>query len=229
MYVCVYVCVCVFMCVHLCLCVYVYVFYVCKSMFFYVRVYVHMFECMCMSVCVCVSACWAVCLCVSVYLCMCMGVRGSVYVCACVCVCVWVCVLMHAHVYVCMSGFVYTCVYVSKENGLVMLLCFNGISTFVGYFMPKLCGPPHMANQKQDGLLEHKYSSYVMIRDVTLKTCQRWWMIGRRGERGSGISVIAARHDDDDDPCKRTTEVLFNPQLSGGKIRVFILFPRALI
>ena len=24
-------------------------------------------------------------------------------------------------------------------------------------------------------------------------------MIGRRGERGSGISVLAARHDDDDD------------------------------
>ena len=25
------------------------------------------------------------------------------------------------------------------------------------------------------------------------------WMIGRSGERGSGISVLAARHDDDDD------------------------------
>ena len=25
-------------------------------------------------------------------------------------------------------------------------------------------------------------------------------MIGRSGERGSGISVLAARHDDDDDP-----------------------------
>ena len=24
-------------------------------------------------------------------------------------------------------------------------------------------------------------------------------MIGRRGERGSGISVLAAQHDDDDD------------------------------
>ena len=35
------------------------------------------------------------------------------------------------------------------------------------------CGPPHMANQKQDDQLEHSYSSYVMIRDVTLKTC-RW-------------------------------------------------------
>ena len=31
------------------------------------------------------------------------------------------------------------------------------------------------------------------------KTCRRRWMIGRRGERDSGISVLAARHDDDDD------------------------------
>ena len=61
------------------------------------------------------------------------------------------------------------------------------------------CGPPHMANQKQDDQLEHSYSSYVMIRDVTPKTCRRRGMIGRRGERGSGISVLAARHDDDDD------------------------------
>ena len=27
-------------------------------------------------------------------------------------------------------------------------------------------------------------------------------MIGRRGERGSGISVLDARHDDDDDDVK---------------------------
>ena len=60
------------------------------------------------------------------------------------------------------------------------------------------CGPPHMANQKQGDQLEHSYSSYVMIRDVNPKTCRRRWMIGRRGERGSGISVLAARHDDDD-------------------------------
>ena len=56
-----------------------------------------------------------------------------------------------------------------------------------------------MANQKQDDQLEHTYSSYVMIRDVNLKTCQRRWMIGRRGERGAGISELAPRHHDDDD------------------------------
>ena len=59
-------------------------------------------------------------------------------------------------------------------------------------------GLPHMAGQKQDNQLEHTYSSYVRIRDVTLKTCQRWWTIGRSGERGSGISVPVARHDDDE-------------------------------
>ncbi len=32
--------------------------------------------------------------------------------------------------------------------------------------------PPQMAEQKQDDQLEHTYSSYVMIRDVALKTCQ---------------------------------------------------------
>ena len=62
-----------------------------------------------------------------------------------------------------------------------------------------LCSPPHMAKQKQDDQLELTYRSYVRTQDVTLKTCQRRWIIGRSGERGSGISVLAARHDDDDD------------------------------
>ena len=56
-----------------------------------------------------------------------------------------------------------------------------------------------MAEQKQDDQLEHAYSSYVRIWDVALKTCQRRWTIGRSDERGSGISVLAARHDDADD------------------------------
>ena len=58
---------------------------------------------------------------------------------------------------------------------------------------------PHMAGQKQDDQHEHTFSNYVRIRDVALKTCQRRWTIGRSGERKSGISVPAARHDDDDD------------------------------
>ena len=62
-------------------------------------------------------------------------------------------------------------------------------------------GTSHMTKQKQDDQLEHTYSSYVRIRDVAQKTCQKRWMIGRSGKRGSGISMLVARHDDDDDSC----------------------------
>ena len=60
-------------------------------------------------------------------------------------------------------------------------------------------GSPHMAVQKQDDQHEHTFSSYVRIRDVVLKTYLGRWTIGRSGERGSGISVLPARHDNDDD------------------------------
>ena len=66
-----------------------------------------------------------------------------------------------------------------------------GTSSYVMYSY----GPPHMDEQKQYAHLKHTYSSYVRMRDVALKTCQRRWTIGRSGERGSGISVLAARHD----------------------------------
>ena len=39
----------------------------------------------------------------------------------------------------------------------------------------------------------------LRIRDVALRTYQKQWTIGRSSERGSGISVLAARDDDDDD------------------------------
>ena len=78
-------------------------------------------------------------------------------------------------------------------------------------------GPPHMAKQKQDDQLEHTYSSYVRLRDVALKTCQTRWVIGRSGERGSGISVLAARHDEDvdmekklDGNCTRMLQAILN-------------------
>ena len=60
-------------------------------------------------------------------------------------------------------------------------------------------GPPQMAGQKQGDQLEHTYNSYVRIRDVALKTCRRWWTIGRSEERRSGISALTAGRDDDDD------------------------------
>ena len=68
-------------------------------------------------------------------------------------------------------------------------------------------GPPHMAEQKQNDQLAHTYSSYVRIQDVALKTCQRRWTIGKSGERGSGISILAAWHDDDDDDTCRCTYI----------------------
>ena len=60
-------------------------------------------------------------------------------------------------------------------------------------------GPPHMAEQKQDDQLEHTYNSYVRIRDVASWIFLRGWAIGRSGEKGSVISVLTARHEDDDD------------------------------
>ena len=60
-------------------------------------------------------------------------------------------------------------------------------------------GSPHMAAQKQDDQHERTFSSYVRIQVVVLKTYLGRWTIGRSGERGSGISVLPARYDDDDD------------------------------
>ena len=48
-----------------------------------------------------------------------------------------------------------------------------------------------MAVQKQDDQHEHTFSNYV-------RTCLGRWTIGRSGERGSGISVLPAWHDDED-------------------------------
>ena len=56
-----------------------------------------------------------------------------------------------------------------------------------------------MPGQRQDDQHEHTFSCYMRIRDVALKTDQRRRTIGRSGERGPGISVLATRHNDDDD------------------------------
>ena len=81
-------------------------------------------------------------------------------------------------------------------------------------------GTPHMAGKKQDDQLEHTSSSYVRIQGVALKTCQRRWTIGRSGEGGSGISVPAARHDDDDStPCEFFASLVLHWCLSDSKSR----------
>ena len=40
---------------------------------------------------------------------------------------------------------------------------------------------------------------FVRIRDVALRTYEKRWTIGRSGLRELGISMLAARHDDDDE------------------------------
>ena len=52
--------------------------------------------------------------------------------------------------------------------------------------------------QRQDDQLEPIYNNSVPIQNITLKTSQERWTIEAGGERGSGKSVQAARHDDDD-------------------------------
>ena len=61
------------------------------------------------------------------------------------------------------------------------------------------CGPLHMDEQRQADQLEPTYSSSVPIRVVALRKCRKQWTIRRSGERGSGMSVLIARDDDDED------------------------------
>ena len=75
-----------------------------------------------------------------------------------------------------------------------------GTSSWVMYFF----GPLHVDKQRQDVQLKPTYSSSVPIRDVALRIYRKQWTIGKCGERGSGISVLIVRHDDDDDNVEYT-------------------------
>ena len=55
-----------------------------------------------------------------------------------------------------------------------------------------------MDGQRQDNQLEPIYNTSVPIQDVALKTTWERWTIETGGERGSGRSVLATRHNDDD-------------------------------
>ena len=55
-----------------------------------------------------------------------------------------------------------------------------------------------MTEQKQGDQLEPTYSSSMRIQYIALRTCQKRWTIGSSAERGSWISVLVARQDDDD-------------------------------
>ena len=139
-----------------------------------------------------------------------------IYICVCVCVYVYI----YIYVCVCVYIYIYIYVYISSPGGNTPQST-NYTATYLpSWKLSKLdepdmqdtageagtsskvmysYGPPHIVGQKQDDQLEHTYSSYVRIWDVALKTCQRWWMIGRSGERGSGIPVLVWHDDDDDD------------------------------
>ena len=56
-----------------------------------------------------------------------------------------------------------------------------------------------MDEQTQDDQLEPTYSSSVPIRDVAQKTFRKQWTIEKGDDKGSGISVLMAWHDDDGD------------------------------
>ena len=61
------------------------------------------------------------------------------------------------------------------------------------------CGLLHMDEQRTDDQLEPIYNSSVQIQDIAVKTSREWWTIETGGERGSGRSMLAVQHDDDDD------------------------------
>ena len=56
-----------------------------------------------------------------------------------------------------------------------------------------------MHQQTQDDQIEPTCSSSVQIRGVDLKTCRKQWAIVKGGEKVSGISMLMARHDENDD------------------------------
>ena len=61
------------------------------------------------------------------------------------------------------------------------------------------CEPLNIDEQRQDDQLEPTYNSSVPLRYVVQKTYRKQWTIEKSGEKGSGISVLMALHDDDDD------------------------------
>ena len=89
-----------------------------------------------------------------------------------------------------------------------------------------------MAEQKQDDQHEHTFSSYVRIGDVALKTCQRWWMIGKSGKRESGISVLVAQKDNDEESFYYSQKTMVENENNNVKViqlfdvndNLFILF-----
>ena len=97
----------------------------------------------------------------------------------------------------------YIYIYMYKQNNICiyvhikqkMYISTNRITNVYMYKQKNIC------IYVQDDQLERTFSSYVRIQVVVLNTYLGRWTIGRSGERGSGISVLPARYDDDDGIC----------------------------
>ena len=70
------------------------------------------------------------------------------------------------------------------------------------------CGPLHIKEQRQDDQQEPIYDSSVSIQGVALKTCRKHWTTENCGEKGSGISMLMARYDVDDEGFLAAPETL---------------------
>ena len=91
------------------------------------------------------------------------------------------------------------------------------------------CGPLHMDGQRQDNQQEPIYNNSVLIQDVALKTYRERWMIETGGERGSGRSMLAAWHDNDDEWCVNLSKkwsILFRSSAQYGFLLIS-LHPQA--
>ena len=60
------------------------------------------------------------------------------------------------------------------------------------------CGLLHTDEKRLEDQPEPINNNSILIQDLAWKTCRERWMIETNGERGSGKSVLAVRHDDDD-------------------------------
>ena len=59
------------------------------------------------------------------------------------------------------------------------------------------CGPLHVDEQRQEDQLEPIYNSSVPIQDLALETYRERWTIEMGSGRWSGMSVLAALHEDE--------------------------------
>ena len=77
-------------------------------------------------------------------------------------------------------------------------MALNNLQWHFSYDNVLLWTPSH-GRAKAGRPVEPTYNSSVPIPDVALKTYRKRWTIEKGDGRGSGISVLMAQHDDDND------------------------------